>query len=78
VPRGGILLAQTDLRGRIGWIFGAEGQGVSDALAKRATLRISIPMARGTESLNVAAAAAVCFYEQARQAGKISTSAARS
>jgi tRNA G18 (ribose-2'-O)-methylase SpoU len=37
-------------------------------------------MAPGTESLNVAAAAAICFYEQARQAGAgtLSTSADRS
>jgi len=75
VPRGGTTLAAADLRGRIGWIFGSEGQGVSEALAKRAPLHISIPMSRQTESLNVAAAAAICFYEQARQ---ISTSADRS
>jgi TrmH family RNA methyltransferase len=67
VPRGGTPLAQADLRGRIAWIFGAEGRGVSAALARRATLRVTIPMARGTESLNVGAAAAICFYEQARQ-----------
>jgi TrmH family RNA methyltransferase len=78
VPRGGTLLAETDLRGRIGWIFGAEGQGVSEALAKSVTLQVSIPMARDMESLNVAAAAAICFYEQSRQTGKFSTSAARS
>jgi TrmH family RNA methyltransferase len=69
VPRGGTPLAQTELRGRIAWIFGAEGRGVSEALARRAALRVSIPMAHGTESLNVAAAAAICFYEQARQRG---------
>lgn len=68
VARGGMPIAQADLRGRIAWIFGAEGQGVSEALARRAALTISIPMAAGTESLNVAAAAAICFYEQARQA----------
>jgi TrmH family RNA methyltransferase len=69
VPRGGTPLAQADLRGRIGWIFGAEGRGVSERLAQSAALRVTIPMARGTESLNVAAAAAICFYEQARQRG---------
>jgi TrmH family RNA methyltransferase len=78
VPRGGTPLAQADLRSPIAWIFGAEGQGVSDALARRAALHVTIPMA-GTESLNVAAAAAICFYEQARQGGAlISTSASRS
>ena len=63
VPRGGVPLADADLSGRIGWLFGAEGQGVSDALAARATLRVSIPMSGIAESLNVAAAAAICFYQ---------------
>jgi TrmH family RNA methyltransferase len=70
VPRSGTPLAQADLSGRIGWIFGAEGQGVSERLAESAALRITIPMERGTESLNVAAAAAICFYEQARQTNR--------
>ena len=77
VPRGGTPLAQADLGGRMAWLFGAEGQGVSEGLARHAALRITIPMARGTESLNVAAAAAICFYEQARQSA-LSTSGARS
>lgn len=63
VPRGGAPLADADLSGRIGWLFGAEGQGVSEALASRASLKVSIPMKGGTESLNVAAAAAICFYQ---------------
>ena len=62
VPRGGVPLRQADLGGRLGWIFGAEGQGVSPALQERAALRITIPTAPGTESINVAAAAAVCLY----------------
>jgi TrmH family RNA methyltransferase len=70
VPRGGKLLAEADLSGRIGWIFGAEGQGVSEALAGRADLRVAIPMPGGMESLNVAAAAAICFYELSRRAAR--------
>lgn len=66
VPRDGIPIASADLSGRIGWLLGAEGQGVSDALAARAALKVTIPMPGGTESLNVAAAAAICFYEMAR------------
>ena len=66
VPRGGVDLSTADLSGRIGWIFGAEGKGVSAALAARAQLRVTIPMPGGAESLNVAAAAAICFYEWAR------------
>lgn len=67
VPHDGISIAQADLSGRVGWIFGAEGQGVSKTLAARATLKVSIPMPGGAESLNVAAAAAICFYERARR-----------
>jgi TrmH family RNA methyltransferase len=67
VPHGGISIAQADLSGRVGWIFGAEGQGVSNTLAARATLKVTIPMPGGAESLNVAAAAAICFYEWARR-----------
>jgi TrmH family RNA methyltransferase len=62
VPRGGIAITDADLSGRLGWLFGSEGRGVSDALTGRATLRISIPMSANTESLNVAATAAICFY----------------
>lgn len=66
VPRGGAPLGEADLAGRLGWILGAEGQGVSAALASRAELRVTIPMRAATESLNVAAAAAILFYEAAR------------
>jgi RNA methyltransferase, TrmH family len=58
----GLTLNEADLTGRLGWIFGAEGQGVSEATAAKAAVRVTIPMAPGTESLNVAAAAAVCLY----------------
>lgn len=69
VPRGGISLAKADLSGAIAWIFGSEGQGVSEAAAKHADLKVTIPMDDGGESLNVAAAAAICFYEKSRQGG---------
>jgi TrmH family RNA methyltransferase len=63
VPAKGLALRKADLRGRIGWIFGAEGSGISEELARRAEVKVTIPMAAGTESLNVAAAAAICLYE---------------
>lgn len=71
VPRGGVAIFNADLSGRIGWLLGAEGQGVSEALAARASLKISIPMQGGTESLNVAAAAAICFYQSNLTKGRI-------
>ena len=60
-------LHECDLRGPVAWIFGNEGSGVSAALAGHATDRIRIPMPGKAESLNVAAAAAVCLFEQVRQ-----------
>jgi TrmH family RNA methyltransferase len=62
VPKDGTPLPDADLAGRLGWLFGAEGQGVSAAAARHAALRVTIPMAAGAESLNVAAAAAICLY----------------
>lgn len=49
------------------WVFGHEGRGVSPALLERASHRVHIPQASGVESLNVAAAAAVCLFEHRRQ-----------
>lgn len=66
-PREGTPLAQADLPARIGWIFGTEGKGVTRALAARAALKVTIPMAGLAESLNVGAAAAICFYEASRR-----------
>ncbi len=63
VVSGGTALPAARLDGRLGWIFGGEGHGITDDVARRATMRIRIPMQVGTESLNVAAAAAVCLYE---------------
>lgn len=56
-----------DLRGPTAWLFGAEGRGLSAALLARADARVAIPMPGAVESLNVAAAAAVCLFEQLRQ-----------
>lgn len=50
------------------WVFGHEGQGVAPALMARCALTVSIPQPGGEESLNVAAATAICLYESARQA----------
>ena len=44
------------------WAMGHEGQGVSDNLMDRASLKVRIDQPGGEESLNVAAAAAICLY----------------
>jgi len=70
VARDGEPLPAADLSGRVGWLLGAEGRGVDPGLAARAALRVTIPMPGGAESLNVAAAAAICFYELSRRAAR--------
>lgn len=49
------------------WMFGAEGAGLSAEALAVADLRLRIPIAEGVESLNVAAAAAICLFEQRRR-----------
>jgi TrmH family RNA methyltransferase len=64
---GAMPLFDADLCGPVAWLFGSEGQGLSPAVAALATRSVCIPLASGVESLNVAAAAAVCLFEQVRQ-----------
>ncbi len=51
----------------VAWVLGHEGQGVSSELLELAAHRVAVPHAGRVESLNVAACAAVCFFEQLRQ-----------
>jgi TrmH family RNA methyltransferase len=60
-------LYDVDLRQPVAWLFGHEGQGVADDLLSMATHQVVIPHLGQVESLNVAACAAVCFFEQVRQ-----------
>lgn len=48
------------------WLFGPEAQGLPAAAVTAADHRVHIPMSGGAESLNVAAAAAICLYQSAR------------
>jgi TrmH family RNA methyltransferase len=63
-------LFDADLRGKIAFAFGNEGAGLSRQLRAAAHAEVSIPMPGKTESLNVAAAVAVCLFERVRQLGK--------
>jgi tRNA G18 (ribose-2'-O)-methylase SpoU len=59
--------AMTTMHGeRVAILVGAEGPGLSHAALKASDVRVRIPMSRGTDSLNVATAAALAFYERAR------------
>lgn len=56
-------------RERPALLFGAEGAGLSAAATAAADVRVTIPMHRGVDSLNVAAAAAVACWELTRAGG---------
>ncbi|WDD93789.1 RNA methyltransferase [Burkholderia sp. FERM BP-3421] len=64
---GAQALYDCDLAQPVVWVFGNEGAGVSARWREAATHRVTIPQPGGMESLNVAAAAAVCLFEQCRQ-----------
>lgn len=51
---------------KVAVMVGAEGPGLTEHAMRAADVCASIPMARGTDSLNVAAAAAIAFYEAVR------------
>ncbi len=61
------LLHEAKLPQPCAWVFGHEGQGVSAELVERCTLTLRIAQPGGEESLNVAAAAAICLHEGLRQ-----------
>lgn len=63
---GEVSLDDAALDAPTAWLFGAEAHGLPTDLAAAATHRIRIPMPGNAESLNVAAAAAICLYQSAR------------
>jgi len=69
-PKAGSSLYELDLKGPVAWLFGNEGSGLSPQSCGLATDHVHIPMPGPAESLNVAAAAAICLFEQIRQQGR--------
>lgn len=61
----GELLHQARLPWPCAWVLGHEGQGVTPELMARAALSVRIAQPGGEESLNVAAAAAICLHASA-------------
>ncbi len=64
------FLAQADFTGDCCLVFGSEGGGISNEILTACDEAVAIPMAGGVDSLNVAAAAAVFFYEAQQQRNK--------
>lgn len=62
-----IDLYKTNLPHDCVWVFGNEGKGVSKEIIKIADIYICINHESYIESLNIAAAAAICLFEQKRQ-----------
>jgi 23S rRNA (guanosine2251-2'-O)-methyltransferase len=58
---------QTEFGARTAFVLGAEHDGVSPEVSALVTRRARIPMANEVESLNVAAAGAVAFFEWRRR-----------
>lgn len=52
------------------WIFGHEGRGIATSLLSQCRHTLRIPQPGGEESLNVAAAAAICLYATRRQGAR--------
>ncbi|MEU8813024.1 RNA methyltransferase [Actinoplanes sp. NPDC048796] len=48
------------------WMFGSEAHGLPSSVLEEADRRVRVPIYGGAESLNLAAAAAVCLYASAR------------
>jgi TrmH family RNA methyltransferase len=63
----GELVHRAPLPWPCAWLMGHEGQGVAVELEALAALRVRIAQPGGEESLNVAAAAAICLHESARR-----------
>jgi len=61
------VVSKVQLPDPCAWVMGHEGQGISAALQARCALTVTIPQPGGEESLNVAAATAICLYESLRQ-----------
>ena len=60
------LIEDGTLAGPTAWLFGNEARGLPEELLRRADSTVRVPIYGRAESLNLAAAAAVCLYSSAR------------
>lgn len=69
-PQARLNLYDCNLSGNVAVMMGNEGAGLSAQLSGLSTQTVAIPMAGRIESLNVAAATAICLFEVVRQHSK--------
>jgi TrmH family RNA methyltransferase len=69
-PEAPTSLFDLDLTRPTAFIIGSEGSGISPDLQALASERVRLPMPGAVDSLNAAAAAAVCVFERVRQLGE--------
>jgi TrmH family RNA methyltransferase len=63
--------AGKNLSGAHAWLFGNEAHGLAPLVLQSADICVTVPVYGQAESLNLAAAAAVCLYESARVARRV-------
>ncbi len=73
---GGVAHTSCHLAGEVALVVGSESHGLDGSLAGELDEAVTVPLAAGSESLNVAMAATLLLFEAARQAGSGGTGAA--
>ena len=69
VAHGGVPTEELDLSGPTTFVLGAEREGLPESVLATCEERATIPLAPGSESLNVATAGAIALYELSRRGG---------
>jgi TrmH family RNA methyltransferase len=69
VAHGGVPAEELDLSGPTTFVLGAEREGLPETVLATCEERATIPLAPGSESLNVATAGAIALYELSRRGG---------
>ena len=67
LKRDSLDIRDVDFKGKIGFVIGNEGHGVSEEVIDACDGTVIIPMREGPESLNAAVASGVVMWEAARQ-----------